>query len=117
MTKDKLSTEDILRAEIKETLEVESSDDFTQNVIHSIEYKMIRNNQIKTSVLLIALLLFLLLSVIILFYFDGIYHIRETVNIRFSTSIWSYRFVPVTILSLSIIFLIDRILIIKNKLR
>jgi len=111
----KKEAEDMLCAEIKETLEVESSDDFTQNVMHNIEYKMIRKNQMITSLSLIALLMFLLLSVIILFYFDGIYHIRESVNIRFSASIWSYKFVPVVMLSLSIIFLIDKILTTRKK--
>jgi len=93
--------------------EFEVSKDFTKQVMNNIEYKMFRKNQMKKTVLLIAILVFFLLNIMTLYYFNNFYNIEESVNIRFSFSIWSCKFVPITIVSLSILLLLD--LIVKSK--
>jgi hypothetical protein len=105
---------DILSSEIKNSYEFDLTDDFDKRVKDEISNRIVRKSLIRQYLFIIGILIVFLFCILFLFHINASYNILKVSEIHNSIGFWRYKYVSITILSLSLVFMIDKVYKLKT---
>lgn len=105
-----------LSIEIKDSFEFNVSNEFDKKVKEEITKRIIQKRLIRRYLLVVGILVLFLISVICIYYLGTVNGLIDLNKIHYSTSIWRYKYVSIIVLSLSLVFTIDKLYRLKMRL-
>lgn len=106
----------VLSTEIKDSFKFTLTDEFDKKVQKEIGKKIIQRKLIRKYLIVVSVLIFLLISMICLFYFNTANKIINIPGIHNLSGIWRYKYISIIILSLSLVFTFDKIYKLKMEI-
>ena len=101
--------DDKLSIEIKDSFEFNVSNEFDKIVREEINKRIIQKRLIRRYLLVVGILILFLISVISFYYLKTVNGLIDINKIHYSTGIWRYKYVSIIVLSLSLVFTIDKV--------
>ena len=105
-----------LSIEIKDSFEFNVSNEFDKKVKEEITKRIIQKRLMRRYLLVVGILVLFLISVICIYYLRTVNGVLDLNQIHYSTGIWRYKYVSIIVLSLSLVFTIDKLYRLKMRL-
>jgi uncharacterized BrkB/YihY/UPF0761 family membrane protein len=99
---------------IKDSFELTVSNDFDKKVREEINRRIIHKRLMSRYLIVVGVLILFLIGVVCFYYVRAVNGLSDLNNIQHLTGIWKYKYLSLVVLSLSLVFTLDKLFKLKN---